>query len=164
SVDTSNTGIPPSDTRPSQNFVEINEIQSQEPSSFHLPLYTDELGSFNSFPDSTTTSFFDFTPAEGQIGQVQYDKLFDPSVPVPQSQTTSTPNVVGIEGDFQFENEQTLYQDSNNSNHFRLDDPTSFSGSYGADIDMRPGNPSYAQDWDSFMASVEAMIQSQDQS
>ncbi|THU78357.1 hypothetical protein K435DRAFT_59340 [Dendrothele bispora CBS 962.96] len=91
-----------------------------------------------------------------------YDKLFDTSVPVPQSQTTSTPNVVGIEGDFQFENEQTLYQDTgNNSNHFCLNDPTSFSGSSGADIDMWPGDPSYAQDWDTFMASVEAMIQSQ---
>ncbi|THU78355.1 hypothetical protein K435DRAFT_59303 [Dendrothele bispora CBS 962.96] len=68
-ADSLNTGMPPSVTQLSQNSVETNEGQHQELSSFHLPLYTDELGSFDSSP-YMTTSFCDFTPAVGQTRRV----------------------------------------------------------------------------------------------
>ncbi|THU78284.1 hypothetical protein K435DRAFT_845840 [Dendrothele bispora CBS 962.96] len=155
---TSNAGIPPSFIQPFQNSVETQDAAG----SFHLPLYTNELGSFSLSSDTTS---FDSASVAGKTGQVEYDKLFDLEFSTLQSQMTPTLDNMNSEGNFQFGNAQPSYQDNGASSHLHFFGATSSSDASKTDTDMLwPGDPSYAQDWDTFMASVEAMIQNQDQS
>ncbi|THU94560.1 hypothetical protein K435DRAFT_756517 [Dendrothele bispora CBS 962.96] len=157
SADASNAGIPPSIIQPFQNSV---ETQLQDAAgSFHLPLYTNELGSFSLSSDTTS---FDSASVAGKTGQAEYDKLFDMEL---QSQTTPTLNDTNSGVSFQFGNTQLSYQDIDSaSSHLHSIGAKSSSNSSETDTNMLwPGDPSYAQDWDTFMAGVEAMIQSQDQ-
>ncbi|THU78289.1 hypothetical protein K435DRAFT_973589 [Dendrothele bispora CBS 962.96] len=142
-TDTPNTTIPPdTTTQPFQSSAEISETQPQEiAGSFHLPLYTNELGSssFSLLPDTTT---FDSAPVAGEAGQAEYDKPFDPEFSAFQSQITPLLSVANSGDGFHIGNEQISSQGDNASSHTHSVGNTGSSNSLNTDTDMLwPGDP-----------------------